>query len=195
MLIVYPVGGPPTISKKSPVIKNLSPGMDCIDYEGFMTLFAAALLKHSAGCAQAGQGRNDQQRIGHIVAGLGNVCRNSRRGRCCGRLCRGGRGCGGGSRRRYRRDRSEGVDVGVVSGVGVGVLSCPPSFPLSPPVVPPLPESSVLVGTFVTTAVRVMVKGFSLSFFASAANSSALRVLKSSVPLYSLSLCVQALTL
>lgn len=108
MLIVYPVGGPPTISKKSPVIKNLSPGMDCIDYEGFMTLFAAALLKHSAGCAQAGQGRNDQQRIGHIVAGLGNVCRNSRRGRCCGRLCRGGRGCGGGSRRRYRRDRSDG---------------------------------------------------------------------------------------
>lgn len=108
MLIVYPVGGPPTISKKSPVIKNLSPGMDCIDYEGFMTLFAAALLKHSAGCAQAGQGRNDQQRIGHIVAGLGNVCRNSRRGRRCGRLCRGGRGCGGGSRRRYRRDRSDG---------------------------------------------------------------------------------------
>ena len=104
MLIVYPVGGPPTISKKSPVIKNLSPGMDCIDYEGFMTLFAAALLKHSAGCAQAGQGRNDQQRIGHIIAGLGNVCRNSRRGRCCGRLCRGGRGCGGGSRRRYRSD-------------------------------------------------------------------------------------------
>ena len=90
---------------------------------------------------------------------------------------------------------TEGVDVGVVSGVGVGVLSCPPSLPLSPLVVPPLPESSVLVGTFVTTAVRVMVKGFSLSFFASAANSSALRVLKSSVPLYSLSLCVQALTL
>ena len=101
---------------------------------------------------------------------------------------------------------TEGVDV----GVGVGVLSCPPSVlplsplpvlppvlplsPLSPPVVPPLPESSVLVGTFVTTAVRVMVKGFSLSF-ASAAKSSALRVLKSSVPLYSLSLCVQALTL
>lgn len=108
MLIVYPVGGPPTISKKSPVIKNLSPGMDCIDYEGFMTLFAAALHKQRAGCAQAGQGRNDQQRIGHIVAGLGNVCRNSRRGRCCGRLCRGGRGCGGGSRRRYRRDRSDG---------------------------------------------------------------------------------------
>ena len=106
---------------------------------------------------------------------------------------------------------TEGVDVGVVSGVGVGVLSCPPSLPLSPlsvlppvlplsplspPVVPPLPESSVLGGTWsVTTAVRVMVKGFSLSFFASAANSSALRVLKSSVPLYSLSLCVQALTL
>ena len=82
--------------------------MDCIDYEEFMTLFAAALLKHSAGCAQAGQGRNDQQRIGHIVAGLGNVSRNSRRGRRCGRLCRGGRGCGGGSRRRYRRDRSDG---------------------------------------------------------------------------------------
>lgn len=81
---------------------------------------------------------------------------------------------------------TEGVDV----GVGVGVLSCPPLLPLSPP----LPESSVLVGTFVTTAVRVMVKGFSLSF-ASAAKSSALRVLKSSVPLYSLSLCVQALTL
>ena len=90
---------------------------------------------------------------------------------------------------------TEGVDVGVVSGVGVGVLSCPPSLPLSPPVVPPLPESSVLVGTFVTTEVRVMVKGFSLSFFASAAKFSALRVLKSSVPLYSLSLCVQALTL
>lgn len=81
---------------------------------------------------------------------------------------------------------TEGVDV----GVGVGVLSCPPLLPLSPP----LPESSVLVGTFVTTAVRVMVKGFSLSF-ASAAKSSALRVLKSSVPLYSLSLCVQVLTL
>lgn len=81
---------------------------------------------------------------------------------------------------------TEGVDV----GVGVGVLSCPPLLPLSPP----LPESSVLVGTFVTTAVRVMVKGFFLSF-ASAAKSSALRVLKSSVPLYSLSLCVQALTL
>lgn len=101
---------------------------------------------------------------------------------------------------------TEGVDVGVVSGVGVGVLSCPPLLPLSPlpvlppvlplspPLSPPLPESSVLVGTFVTTAVRVMVKGFFLSF-ASAANSSALRVLKSSVPLYSLSLCVQALTL
>lgn len=100
---------------------------------------------------------------------------------------------------------TEGVDV----GVGVGVLSCPPLLPLSPlpvlppvlplsppspPVVPLLPESSVLVGTFVTTAVRVMVKGFFLSF-ASAAKSSALRVLKSSVPLYSLSLCVQALTL
>lgn len=83
---------------------------------------------------------------------------------------------------------TEGVDVGVVSGVGVGVLSCPPLSPLSP-------ESSVLGGTWsVTTAVRVMVKGFSLSF-ASAAKSSALRVLKSSVPLYSLSLCVQALTL
>lgn len=68
---------------------------------------------------------------------------------------------------------TEGVDV----GVGVGVLSCPPLLPLSP-------ESSVLGGTFVTTAVRVMVKGFSLSF-ASAAKSSALRVLKSSVPLYS----------
>lgn len=81
---------------------------------------------------------------------------------------------------------TEGVDV----GVGVGVLSCPPLLPLSP--LPP--ESSVLVGTFVTTAVRVMVKGFFLSF-ASAAKSSALRVLKSSVPLYSLSLCVQALTL
>ena len=89
---------------------------------------------------------------------------------------------------------TEGVDVGVVSGVGVGVLSCPPSLPLSPPVVPPLPESSVLVGMSLTTAVRVMVKGFFLSF-ASAAKSSALRVLKSSVPLYSLSLCVQALTL
>lgn len=104
---------------------------------------------------------------------------------------------------------TEGVDVGVVSGVGVGVLSCPPLLPLSPlpvlppvlplsppspPVVPLLPESSGLVGTFVTTAVRVMVKGFFLSF-ASAAKSSALRVLKSSVPLYSLSLCVQALTL
>lgn len=97
---------------------------------------------------------------------------------------------------------TEGVDVGVVSGVGVGVLSCPPLLPLSPlpvlplspPLSPPLPESSVLVGTFVTTAVRVMVKGFFLSF-ASAAKSSALRVLKSSVPLYSLSLCVQALTL
>lgn len=87
---------------------------------------------------------------------------------------------------------TEGVDVGVVSGVGVGVLSCPPSvLPLSPP----LPESSVLGGTWsVTTTVRVMVKGFFLSF-ASAAKSSALRVLKSSVPLYSLSLCVQALTL
>lgn len=85
---------------------------------------------------------------------------------------------------------TEGVDVGVVSGVGVGVLSCPPLLPLSPP----LPESSVLVGMSVTTAVRVMVKGFSSSF-ASAAKSSALRVLKSSVPLYSLSLCVQALTL
>ena len=86
---------------------------------------------------------------------------------------------------------TEGVDVGVVSGVGVGVLSCPPSvLPLSPP----LPESSVLVGMSLTTAVRVMVKGF-FSSFASAAKSSALRVLKSSVPLYSLSLCVQALTL
>lgn len=86
---------------------------------------------------------------------------------------------------------TEGVDVGVVSGVGVGVLSCPPLLPLSPP----LPESSVLGGTWsVTTAVRVMVKGF-FSSFASAAKSSALRVLKSSVPLYSLSLCVQALTL
>lgn len=84
-----------------------------------------------------------------------------------------------------------GVGVGVVSGVGVGVLSCPPLSPLSPP----LPESSVLGGTWsVTTAVRVMVKGF-FSSFASAAKSSALRVLKSSVPLYSLSLCVQALTL
>lgn len=81
---------------------------------------------------------------------------------------------------------TEGVDV----GVGVGVLSCPPLLPLSPP----LPESSVLVGMSLTTAVRVMVKGFFLSF-ASAAKSSALRVLKSSVPLYSLSLCVQALTL
>lgn len=82
---------------------------------------------------------------------------------------------------------TEGVDV----GVGVGVLSCPPLLPLSPP----LPESSVLGGTWsVTTTVRVMVKGFFLSF-ASAAKSSALRVLKSSVPLYSLSLCVQALTL
>ena len=88
---------------------------------------------------------------------------------------------------------TEGVDVGVVSGVGVGVLSCPPLSPLSP-LSPPLPESSVLVGMSVTTAVRVMVKGFSLSF-ASAAKFSALRVLKSSVPLYSLSLCVQALTL
>lgn len=79
---------------------------------------------------------------------------------------------------------TEGVDV----GVGVGVLSCPPLSPLSP-------ESSVLGGTWsVTTAVRVMVKGF-FSSFASAAKSSALRVLKSSVPLYSLSLCVQALTL
>lgn len=82
---------------------------------------------------------------------------------------------------------TEGVDVGVVSGVGVGVFSCPPLSPLSP-------ESPVLVGTFVTTAVRVMVEGFFLSF-ASAAKFSALRVLKSSVPLYSLSLCVQALTL
>lgn len=97
---------------------------------------------------------------------------------------------------------TEGVDVGVVSGVGVGVLSCPPLLPLSPlpvlplspPLSPPLPESSVLVGMSLTTAVRVMVKGFFLSF-ASAAKSSALRVLKSSVPLYSLSLCVQALTL
>jgi hypothetical protein len=93
---------------------------------------------------------------------------------------------------------TEGVDV----GVGVGVLSCPPLLPLSPlpvlplspPLSPPLPESSVLVGMSLTTAVRVMVKGFFLSF-ASAAKSSALRVLKSSVPLYSLSLCVQALTL
>lgn len=80
---------------------------------------------------------------------------------------------------------TEGVDV----GVGVGVLSCPPLLPLSP-----LPESSVLVGMSLTTAVRVMVKGF-FSSFASAAKSAALRVLKSSVPLYSLSLCVQALTL